>query len=74
MAYDAQHKPASAFTPHAELTPDQRARYGAYVLAKEQFTQRAAYNADRYRRAGEALKATGGDKLAALGLMLNGGV
>jgi hypothetical protein len=74
MAYDAQHKPVTAWTTYAELTPDQRARYGAYVLAKEQFTQRAAYNQEQRRRAGEALKATGGDKLAALGLMLNGGV
>jgi hypothetical protein len=70
----AAAKPVTAWTTYADLTPDQRERFGAYVIAKEQVRAAAAANAKHNARADAALKATGGDKLAALSLMLNGGV
>lgn len=60
----------SAFTKHADLTPDQRARYGGYVLAKERAGEACEANRRGNERAAAALNAAGGDKLAALELML----
>lgn len=76
MAFDATStaKPVTAWTTYEELTADQRERFGSYVKAKDEARRAAAANQARNEAAGRALKATGGDKLAALGLMLRGQV
>lgn len=62
--------PVTAWTTYDELTADQRSRYGAAVKARDDFRARAAANQAANARAADALKAAGGDKLAALGALL----
>jgi hypothetical protein len=76
MAFDATPttKPVTTWTTYEELTADQRARFGGYVKACQEVRDRAVHNGIQNARADAALKATGGDKVAALGLMLRGQV
>lgn len=56
---------------HTHLAPTPTTtKVNPYVVAMDQRAREIAALADLSRRSGEALKATGGDKLAALKLML----
>ncbi len=68
---DSEEAP-NAWTTYDELTPDQRARYGEYVRAKDEARAAGIARQRAGDRAAEALGATGGDKGKAL-LMLIGG-
>lgn len=57
-------------TTYAELTPDQRARFGGYVLAKEARGHELIAMAAEQERARLAMLACGGDKRAALAMLL----
>jgi hypothetical protein len=62
----------TAWTTYDELTQDQRERFGAYVLAKDEARRRSEANQAGEERAAAALQAAGGDKLKALGALLGG--
>jgi hypothetical protein len=70
----AERAGLTPWTTYDQLTPDQRERFGDYVKAKDEVRAQAAWNAARRRETERALDATGGDKLAALRLMLGGRV
>jgi hypothetical protein len=67
-------QPVTAWTTYSELSADQRRRFGGYVLAKDEARQAYEHRRETEARADAALKATGGDKQAALALMLAGRV
>ena len=72
MPFDTTPSALTPWTTYADLTDDQRARFGGYVAAKDQARQAAAYSADLDARVDKALGKACGDTLAALGLLLAG--
>lgn len=66
--------PVDAWTTYADLTPDQRERFGLYVQAKDEARSRMEANRAANARADAALKAAGGDPQKALAIRLAGGV
>jgi hypothetical protein len=71
MPRDLNPQPrVTAWTTYEELTPDQRERFGGYVLAMDEARRRGEASLRAGERAAAALKATGGDKLAALSMLL----
>lgn len=62
----------SPWTTHAELTADQRARFGDSILSRDEVRADAAYRKAQRELALSALKLAGDDKLKALSLMLGG--
>lgn len=74
MAFDATPAPPTAWTTASQLTPDQRARYGSYIEAKDEVRAGCEANREARERTEAALRATGGNELAAMGLLLGGSV
>jgi hypothetical protein len=76
MAFDASHTVprVTAWTTHDQLSDDQKARFGGYVLAKDEARKNAAYRQARLAEADRALAVAAGDTLKALASLLNGGV
>lgn len=60
------------WTTADELTAEQDARFGDSVRSKDAVRARCDATRQSREAAQRALKATGGDKLSALALMLNG--
>jgi hypothetical protein len=65
-----QSPEVTAWTKYADLTPDQRARYGDYVLAKELRGHELIAMAASQERARLAMLACGGDKMKAFAMLL----
>lgn len=63
----------TARTKSSELTPEQDARCGNYIRAKEAAARENRAVVAGYARAREALAACGGDKGRALAMLLAGG-
>lgn len=63
-----------AFATYADLTPDQRERFGPYIQAKDEARSRMEATRAANARAAAALKAAGGDPQKALAIRLAGGV
>lgn len=57
-------------TTYAELTPDQRARFGGYVLTKEARGHELIAMAAGQERARLAMLACGGNKMKAFAMLL----
>lgn len=71
MPFDATPPAApTAWSTAADLTPDQHARYGGYVAAKDEVRTSCEANRQRREEAQAALRLTGDDKLAALAVLL----
>lgn len=66
----APRQPLTAWTRYDELTPDQRERFGDYVKAKEKALAELAAQRRGTEAAKAAMIATGGNKAAALALLL----
>jgi hypothetical protein len=60
----------TAWTRYADLNDAQRAAFGDYIQACEGVRDRAAFNHALRQRSQAALRTTGGDKLAALELLM----
>lgn len=60
----------TAWTTYAELNPDQRARFGGYVLAKETRGHELIAMAAEQERARLAMLACSGDKMKAFAMLL----